>query len=347
MEYGTDILSMTQNELISYFAGLSLPAFRARQVYSWIYKGASYDEMSNIPLSVRSLLSEKCPLRLPQIHKKLVSEIDGTVKYLFRLIDSQTIESVVMKYEHGYSICVSSQAGCRMGCGFCASTLGGLARNLEPSEILGQIIMAQKDLGIRISNVVMMGIGEPLDNFDNVIKFLRLVNSPDGLCIGYRHISLSTCGVVDGIRKLAEYDFPITLSVSLHFTDDETRSRIMPINRKYCISELLTACSDYFKKTGRRISFEFTLIHGKNDTPEIAESLAALLKKYMGKGTPLHVNIISVNEVKERGMRAVSRDCVREFCDILNSLKINATVRRKLGSDINASCGQLRFNEGK
>ncbi len=346
MEYGIDILSMTQNELVSYFSELSLPAFRARQVYSWIYKGASYDEMTNIPLSVRSLLSEKCPLRLPQIQKKLVSEIDGTVKYLFRLIDAQTIESVVMKYEHGYSICVSSQAGCRMGCGFCASTLGGLIRNLEPSEILGQIIMAQKDLGIRISNVVMMGIGEPLDNFENVIKFLRLVNSPDGLCIGYRHISLSTCGVVDGIKKLAEYDFPITLSVSLHFTDDEMRSRIMPINRKYCIGELLTACSDYFKKNGRRISFEFTLIHGENDTPEVAVALAALLKKYMGKSTPLHVNIISVNEVKERGMRAVSRDGVRDFCERLNSHGINATVRRKLGPDINASCGQLRLNEG-
>lgn len=344
--YSYDILSMTLDEAVSCFKELSLPAFRARQVYSWMYKGASYDEMTNIPKALRETLSRDCPSRLPKIKKKLVSKVDGTVKYLFELIDFQTIESVVMKYEHGYSICVSSQAGCRMGCGFCASTLGGLERNLFPSEILGQIIMAQKDLGIRISNVVMMGIGEPLDNFDNVIKFLKLVNSPDGLGIGYRHISLSTCGIADRITKLSEYNFPITLSVSLHFTDDESRSRIMPVNRKYPIDRLLRACSDYFKKTGRRISFEYTLIKGENDSKKNAQALASLLRRYMGEGVPVHVNIISVNEVKERGMRSVSKNGVKEFCDMLGSFNINATVRRTLGPDINASCGQLRLNEG-
>lgn len=341
-----DILSMTLDEAVSCFAELSLPAFRARQVYTWMYKGVLYDEMTNIPVTLRKTLSEKCPIRLPKIKRKLVSKVDGTVKYLFELIDFQSIESVVMKYEHGYSICVSSQAGCRMGCGFCASTLRGLERNLLPSEILGQIIMAQKDLGIRISNVVMMGIGEPLDNFDNVLKFLQLVNSPDGLGIGYRHISLSTCGIVDKIKKLSEYDFPITLSISLHFTDNESRSRIMPVNKKYPIEELLRACSDYFRKTGRRISFEYTLIKGENDSKENAHALASLLKRYMGVGTPVHVNLISVNEVKERGMRSISKNGVKEFCDMLNSLNINATVRRTLGPDINASCGQLRLNEG-
>jgi len=233
-----------------------------------------------------------------------------------------------------------------MGCGFCASTLNGLTRNLEPSEMLGQVIVASRDAGIRISNVVMMGIGEPLDNYDNVLRFLRLVNDENGLNIGYRHISLSTCGVVDGIKSLEKENLPITLSISLHFTRDDERGEMMPINKKWNIDKLLSACSNYFKATGRRISFEFTLIKGKNDNVTVARELAHLLKKYMGTSTPVHVNLIPVNEVAERGLKPSERNSVNVFCKTLNDLGINATVRRKLGSDVNASCGQLRYNEG-
>ena len=346
MEKSLSILNGTQEDAVRAFTDAGIPAFRARQVWSWANKGADYPEMSNLPLSLRGSLSESFPLRLPRVYKKLVSNIDGTVKYLFSLYDGQLIESVVMKYEHGYSICISCQAGCRMGCRFCASTLKGLERNLEPCEMLGQIAVAQRDLGVRISNVVMMGIGEPMDNYDNVIRFLRLVNKQDGLGIGYRHISVSTCGVADGITKLMNENMPITLSVSLHFTDDKSRSDMMPVNNKWNIDTLLQACRDYFAKTGRRISFEFTLIRGKNDTPGNAAALAALLKKYMG-GMPLHVNLIPVNEVKERGLSASETSSVNTFRDTLTKLGVNATVRRKLGSDINASCGQLRYNERK
>lgn len=342
----SDLLNLTLKETEERFAALGLPRFRASQVYGWLYKGADYEEMNNLPKALRVRLAEQFPVSLPVIERKLVSKLDGTVKYLFSLRDGQKIESVVMKYEHGYSICISCQAGCRMGCGFCASTLKGLSRNLESAEMLGQIIVASKDLGIRISNVVMMGIGEPLDNYDNVVRFLRLVNSEDGLNIGYRHISLSTCGVVDGIRALAKENFPITLSISLHFTKDAERSEMMPVNRKWNISELLEVCSDYFKATGRRISFEYTLIRGKNDTAEVAAELATLLKKHLGARTPVHVNLIPVNEVAERGLLPSERNRVNEFCKTLNDRGINATVRRKLGSDVNASCGQLRYNEG-
>lgn len=346
MMNGSDLLNMTLAEVTECFAAENLPRYRAKQVYEWLLKGRTYEQMHNLPAALRQMLAHKYPQRLPQIDRKLVSRIDGTVKYLFSLHDGQKIESVVMKYEHGYSICISCQAGCRMGCGFCASTLKGLARNLEPSEMLGQIIVAQRDLEIRISNVVMMGIGEPMDNFEHVIRFLALVNADEGLKIGYRHISVSTCGVVDGIYRLAEYDLPITLSVSLHFTDNVQRSEMMPVNRKWNIHALLTACSFYFKKTGRRISFEFTLIKGKNDTVQNAKELACLLKTYMGDRTPMHVNLIPVNEVSERGWIPSDRNSVTIFCKTLNDLGVNATVRRKLGSDVNASCGQLRFNEG-
>jgi 23S rRNA (adenine2503-C2)-methyltransferase len=307
-------------------------------------RGTDIDDMTNIPSALRNKLkSEGYFVYLPKIKKKLVSKIDGTVKYLFELKDGQLIESVVMKYEHGNTICVSSQAGCRMGCKFCASTLEGLSRNLTSSEIVGQIIAASKDLGIRISNVVMMGIGEPLDNYDNVLRFLKTVNSEDGLNIGYRHISLSTCGVVDGIKRLQEEMLPITLSISLHSVDNEKRKNLMPITNKWRVDELLDACSEYFSATGRRISFEYTLIAKENDSEDQARNLALKLKQHL-RNMPIHVNLIPLNPVSERAFFKSSSDAVNKFKNTLISLGINATVRRKLGPDINASCGQLRLN---
>ena len=272
-----------------------------------------------------------------------MSKIDGTVKYLFRLHDGACIESVFMRYKHGNTICISSQVGCRMGCKFCASTIGGKVRDLLPSELLGQVIMAQRDSGERISNIVMMGIGEPLDNFDNVEKFLCLVNHEQGINIGYRHISLSTCGVVSGIERLAKLDIPITLSISLHAANDARRSEIMPINNKWNIDALLSACVSYYKVTGRRISFEYTLISGKNDSEADARELSELLTRaFRPSGAPIHVNLIRVNEVKETGFKKGSAESVNAFAKILESNGITATVRRKLGSDVNAACGQLR-----
>jgi len=304
--------------------------------------------MTNIPKSLRDILTNEDIgiLHYPKIVKKQVSSIDGTVKYLFELHDLQLIESVVMKYEHGNTICVSTQAGCRMGCKFCASTLGGKVRDLTAGEILGQIISAQRDFGERISGVVMMGIGEPLDNYDNVMRFLDIVGSPDSLNIGYRHISLSSCGLVDKINRLADEKYPITLSISLHATNDSERDKIMPINSKWNIDALLCACRDYFDKTGRRISFEYTLISGENDSPEQAKKLAELIKKYF-RSRPVHVNLIPLNHVDERSFRAGSRAAVKTFCDTLNALGVNATVRRRLGPDIDASCGQLRHKANK
>jgi len=304
--------------------------------------------MTNIPKSLRDILTNEDIgiLHYPKIVKKQVSSIDGTVKYLFELHDLQLIESVVMKYEHGNTICVSTQAGCRMGCKFCASTLGGKVRDLTAGEILGQIISAQRDFGERISGVVMMGIGEPLDNYDNVMRFLDIVGSPDSLNIGYRHISLSSCGLVDKINRLADEKYPITLSISLHATNDSERDKIMPINSKWNIDALLCACRDYFDKTGRRISFEYTLISGENDSPEQAKKLAELIKKYF-RSRPVHVNLIPLNHVDERSFRAGSRADVKTFCDTLNALGVNATVRRRLGPDIDASCGQLRHKANK
>jgi len=279
------------------------------------------------------------------VEQKLVSAIDGTVKFLFGLADGNCVESVVMKYEHGNTICISTQVGCRMGCKFCASTIGGRVRDLTPDELLGQVISAQKEIGERISNIVMMGIGEPLDNYDNVLKFLHLVNCEAGLNIGYRHISLSTCGLVDRIKMLMEEDLPITLSISLHAPDDETRSAIMPINNRYGVAELLDTCRAYFARTGRKISFEYTLIAGKNDSVENAQKLARVLNAHLRSRTetmPIHVNLIPVNEVSETGFRHSGREAVAAFAKTLESKGIRATVRRKLGSDINASCGQLR-----
>lgn len=340
-----DLLSKSPTELEEYTLSLGYPKFRAKQIFSWLYKGCSFDEMSNIPLEMRRMLSQSSYIALPQIKRKLVSSVDGTVKYLFKLTDGNLIESVLMRYKHGLSLCISSQCGCRMGCRFCASTIDGKVRDLTPSELLGQIIMASKDAKERISHIVMMGIGEPLDNYDNVIKFLKLVNLPDGLGISYRNISLSTCGIVPKILELANQDFPITLSISLHASDDATRSEIMPINNAYCIAELLSACNSYFEKTGRRISFEYTLIAGKNDSTEEAQKLARVLKKYLKN--VFHVNLIPLNPVKERDFRSTDRKNAERFCSVLGSHGINATIRRTLGPDINASCGQLRRSESQ
>lgn len=338
-----DILSLTYDEVQEQILKLNEPKFRAKQIYDWINKGAWGEQMRNLPKTLLAKLDEVFEYRLPRVKLRLDSKLDGTKKYLFELIDGECIESVFMKYEHGNTLCISSQVGCRMGCKFCASTLNGRTRNLTPSEMLGQIISAQKDTGERISNVVMMGIGEPLDNYDNTIKFLKLVSNENGLNIGLRHISLSTCGVVDKINELANEELPITLSISLHAYDNEVRSSIMPINNKYSIEVLLSACNDYFNKTGRRISFEYTLIANKNDDLDGAIALARLLKKYI-KG-PCHVNLIPLNEVKETGL-GTSKNA-NAFKNKLVSLGINATIRRRLGADINASCGQLRHTKGE
>ncbi len=336
-----DILSMTLGEVEKTVLEMGEPKFRAKQIYSWINKGMWGEEMRNVPISLQKKLDDVFEFRLPKVKRKLVSQLDSTVKYLFELIDGEYIESVFMKYEHGNTLCISSQVGCRMGCKFCASTLLGRVRNLLPSEMLGQIIAAQRDTGERISNVVMMGIGEPLDNYENTVAFLRLVSDENGLNIGLRHISVSTCGLVDKIGDLAKEGLPITLSVSLHAYDNEVRNAIMPINNKYPIEELLLACDGYFNKTGRRISFEYTLIAGKNDTTEGATRLASVLKRYI-HGT-CHVNLIPLNEVEETKLQTSKN--VNNFKNKLVSLGINATVRRRLGSDINASCGQLRRQE--
>ena len=338
-----DIASMTKPELCDYFKSIGEPKFRAEQVFTWLSRGASFSEMTNLSKALREKLEANCLDTLPKVEQKLVSKLDGTIKYLFRLYDGACIESVFMRYNHGNTLCISSQVGCRMGCKFCASTIGGRVRNLLPSELLGQVIAAEKDSGERISNIVMMGIGEPLDNYDNVIRFLKLVNAEGGLNIGFRHISLSTCGVVTGILKLAEEEFPLTLSISLHAANDEKRSEIMPVNNKWKISELLSACVAYYKKTGRRISFEYTLISGKNDSTKDAEELGKLLKNaFRGTGAPIHVNLIRVNEVAETGFKKGTEESVKLFAGKLSEFGIVATTRRRLGADVNAACGQLR-----
>lgn len=338
-----DLYSMTEEELIDFFVSIGEQKFRAKQVFPNLHRGIHISEMTNLSKQLRERLVDMTLDTLPRVERKLTSRIDGTVKYLFRLHDGECIESVFMRYKHGNTLCISSQVGCLMGCKFCASTLGGKVRDLLPSELLGQVIAANLDTGERVSNIVMMGIGEPLDNFDNVVKFLKLVNHPGGLNIGYRHISLSTCGVVPGIYKLAEVDLPITLSISLHASNDEKRTSIMPVNKRWHIDELLTACVDYYKKTERRISFEYTLISGKNDTEEDARELAALLRgAFRGTGAPIHVNLIRVNEVDETEFKQGSTDSANRFAERLEALGVVATVRRRLGADINAACGQLR-----
>lgn len=347
----TDILSLYPSELTELVLSIGEPKYRAKQIFSQIHKGISPDAITNISKETKKKLADISFFYLPKIRLKLVSKIDGTVKYLYELRDGNTVESVVMKYKHGNTICVSSQVGCRMGCAFCASTIGGKVRDLTASEILGQILASQIDLNERISNVVMMGIGEPLDNYDNVIRFLSLVGNEDGLNVGYRHISLSTCGLVDKIDMLAKESFPITLSISLHASNDETRSSIMPINKKWCIDELLSACLRYYRTTKRRISFEYTLISQKNDSEKSALELAELLNKRLraksqGDSFPIHVNLIPVNPVAETEFSASDNEAIKKFVAILEKKGIRATVRRRLGADINASCGQLRREKG-
>lgn len=347
----TDLLSLLPEELEQFLLSLGEPKYRSKQMFSQMHKGVSPDEMTNVGKKLKEALSESACYYLPKIKRKLVSRLDGTVKYLFELADGNSVESVVMKYKHGNTVCVSSQVGCRMGCAFCASTIGGRVRDLAPSEILGQVLVAQNDTGERISNIVMMGIGEPLDNYANVIKFLRLVGCEDGMNIGYRHISLSTCGLVDRIDALAKEDMPITLSISLHASDDETRSEIMPVNKRWGVASLLEACRRYYAATGRRISFEYTLISGKNDSVAAAEGLAKVLNRALrpsrSDSFPIHVNLIPVNPVEETGFSASGRQSVKEFAKTLENNGIRATVRRTLGSDINASCGQLRREDEK
>ncbi|MBR5222738.1 MAG: 23S rRNA (adenine(2503)-C(2))-methyltransferase RlmN [Clostridia bacterium] len=333
-----DIRSMDENELIGFLNELSQPKFRANQLFKWLQQGIDdFDEMTNIPKNLRDILKEKCYIAKAEIVKKFVSKIDGTVKYVFELFDGECVESVVMKYEHGYTICISTQVGCRMGCSFCASGIDGLYRNLTPSEMLAQITTAQRDNNIRISNVVMMGMGEPLDNFDNSVKFLKLVSNDNGLNIGLRHISLSTSGVVSRIKDLKDYNFPITLSISLHAPNDEIRSSMMRVNKKWGVDELLSACREYQKVTARRISFEYALIENVNDSDACADELAKRLR-----GIMCHVNLIPANPVKENSFKKPDMNRIIHFKERLIKNGINATVRRTLGADIDASCGQLR-----
>ncbi len=339
-----ELLSLLPGELEEFIMSIGEPKFRARQLFEQLHRGLRPEQMSNIGKATCAKLAEHSVLHMPEIKRKLTSAVDGTVKYLFELYDGNCVETVVMKYKHGNTVCVSSQVGCRMGCAFCASTIGGRVRDLEAGEILGQVIVAGRDTGERISNIVMMGIGEPLDNYDNVIKFLKLVNHENGLNIGYRHISLSTCGLVPGIMRLKEENLPITLSISLHAADDDTRCRIMPVNNKYCIAQLLAACREYYDTTERRLSFEYTLISGENDSVEHAMRLARLLNDALRRdgGMPIHVNLIPVNEVKEREFVRSEESAIKAFMATLEKRGIRATLRRRLGPDINASCGQLR-----
>lgn len=332
-----DIKSMTRAELAQELSGLGEPAFRAKQVFSWLHRGARFEEMTNLPKALRERLASEYELHLPEVARKQVSARDGTVKYLWRLRDGHCVESVLMRYHHGNTVCISSEVGCAMGCAFCASTRGGLVRRLLPSEMLDQVLFTQLDSGLPVSNIVLMGIGEPLDNYDNVRRFLTLVNDPEGMNIGMRHISLSTCGLVEGIDRLAEENLQLTLSVSLHAPDDALRSRLMPVNRRYDIETLLAACRRYFDKTGRRISFEYAMIDGQNDTPEMAALLIRRLR-----GLPAHVNLIPLNRIEESPLQPSTRQAVLAFQQALEAAGVTATVRRTLGSDIDASCGQLR-----
>ncbi len=334
-----DIKSMTPDELKNEFSEEGFQKFRSSQVFRWLHREgvSSFEEMTNIPKDMRRNFDEKYFIASCKIEDKYVSAIDGTVKYLFRLYDGEYVESVVMKYKYGYTICVSSQVGCKMGCTFCASTLAGFKRNLLASEIESQIHAAQNDLDVRISHIVMMGIGEPLDNFDNTVRFLHLVNEADGLGISMRNITISTCGLVDKIYKLMDLDLQLTLTLSLHAPNDKIRSKTMPVNEKWGIDEVIKAMRAYAKKTSRRVSFEYTLINNVNDRPEHAEELAGRLK-----GMLCHVNLIPVNDVEERGNVRSEDAHIQKFQSILKSHGINATIRRTLGHDINASCGQLR-----
>lgn len=333
-----DILSMLPEEIGQELVAMGEQRFRAGQIFGWLSRGArDFGEMTDLSKPLREKLSQRYELYKPKVLAKQVSQIDGTIKYLWELRDGNAVETVVMSYKHGNTVCVSTQVGCRQGCAFCASTIGGLVRCLEPSEILDEVLFSQLDSGLTISNIVLMGIGEPLDNFDNVMRFLELVNHKDGMNIGMRHISLSTCGLIERFGELAERDLQLTLSVSLHAPDDETRSRIMLANQGRGVEKLIECCKEYFDRTGRRVSFEYAMIDGVNDSPEQARLLAKQAA-YVGA----HVNLIPLNYVEEREFKPSTPSAMRAFIKILEDAGVNVTVRRKLGEDVDASCGQLR-----
>ena len=333
-----NLRSLTLAELADLLKTMGQPAFRAKQVFTWLHRGIrSFDEMTDLPKTLRAALAEEYPLYTPQAVRRQESARDGTVKYLWRLSDGNCVATVLMRYHYGNTVCISTEVGCRMGCAFCASTLGGLVRRLEPAEMLDQVLFTQLDSGLPISHIVLMGIGEPLDNFDNVLKFLENVNSPLGLNISMRHISLSTCGLVPKIDALAEKKLQLTLSVSLHAPNNSVRDTIMPVNRAYPMEELIAACRRYYQATSRRISFEYAMIDGVNDTPAAARELLEKMR-----GLPAHFNLIPLNRVEESPLKPSSRAAVAEFQRILEQGGIPATVRRTLGGDIDASCGQLR-----
>ena len=330
--------SMTVPELAQVLKDLGQPGFRAKQVFSWLHKGArTYDDMTNLPQSLRQALTAEYPILAPVAVRKQESRKDGTIKYLWKLADGNCVETVLMRYHYGNTVCISTEVGCRMGCAFCASTLGGLVRPLEPYEMLDQVLFTQVDSGLPISHIVLMGIGEPLDNLENVLRFLELVNDPDGMNISMRHISLSTCGLVPKIDELAQKKLQISLAISLHGPTDEIRNKIMPVNKAYPIDVLMEACRRYYDATSRRIHFEYAMIQGLNDSETNARQLLKLLK-----GLPAHVNMIPLNHVEESPLKPSSRATVLRFQKILEEGGVTATVRRTLGGDINASCGQLR-----
>ncbi len=333
-----NLKSMTQPEIGAVLKELGQPAFRAKQVYTWLHKGVrSYEEMTNLPKSLRDVLAEKYPICPPKVVRKQESQKDGTIKYLWQLADGNCVETVLMRYHYGNTVCISTEVGCRMGCAFCASTIGGLVRKLEPYEMLDEVLFTQIDSGLPISHIVLMGIGEPLDNFDNVMRFLELVNSEDGMKISMRHISLSTCGLIPMIDELAKRKLQLSLAISLHGPNNEIRGKIMPVNKAYPIEPLLEACHRYYDATGRRIHFEYAMIDGVNDSEENARELLRRLK-----GLGAHVNMIPLNHVEESPLKPSSRSAVLKFQKILEDGGITATVRRTLGGDIDASCGQLR-----
>ena len=333
-----DIVSLHPQQLEEELKRLGEPSFRAKQIFQWLSRGVrDFDEMTNISKSLREKLKGEFHIYRPKVLSKQVSQLDGTIKYLWELHDGNAVETVVMSYKHGNTVCISSQVGCRQGCAFCASTIGGLVRCLEPSEMLDEVLYSQLDSGKPISNIVLMGIGEPLDNFDNVMRFLELVNHPDGMNIGMRHISLSTCGLLERFDDLAARDMQLTLSVSLHAPDDETRSKIMPANRGRGVDKLMEACKRYYDRTGRRISFEYAMIDGVNDTEYHAKLLAKRAKEVHG-----HVNLIPLNYVEEYKLKPSTPGHLKAFIKILETEGVNVTVRRRLGGDVDASCGQLR-----
>ena len=338
-----NLKSLTQPELADILKELGQPKFRAKQVFTWLHKGVrSYDEMTNLPKTLRDALAEHYPIQAPKVVRKQESQKDGTIKYLWELSDGNCVETVLMRYHYGNTVCISTEVGCRMGCAFCASTIGGLVRKLEPFEMLDEVLFTQIDSGLPISHIVLMGIGEPLDNMENVLRFLELVNSEDGLNISMRHISLSTCGLVPKIDELAQKKLQISLAISLHGPNNTIRSKIMPVNKAYPIEELMAACRRYYAATSRRIHFEYAMIDGVNDSEENARELLRLLK-----GLPAHVNMIPLNHVEESPLKPSSKTAVAKFQKILEDGGVTATVRRTLGGDIDASCGQLRRKYNK